>query len=366
MTSIINDINQSTIEGQAEDKRNYVFDFLRIFACFMVIINHTNSWIFNKYFPSVSGQISLFLFFLSKTGVPLFFMISGSLLLGKRDGFRIAYGKRALRILIDIVIFSILTTCLIRRDLSAFSLEFFVSLVQRPCIVSYWYLYSYLSLMLLLPFLQHMVSAMSSKDFAVFLGITFLVKQGSSFLPVLGFPVSISGFFSDNFFSGGIFYLLMGYYISNYVVKWIDRFGKGKTAVCLTCSVLLIGGILFSWFLTGQEYYQNGKFVLKLDNVYNLPITVYSTALFLLALLLFQKRKISKSVAKIVCTISQATFGVYLIHNVGIMATRRILNFLCTKINDLLAVLIMDVFIFSACTILIVLIRKIPGMKKIL
>lgn len=350
----------------AKSERNYVFDLLRIFACFMVIINHTNSWIFTQYFPSPSGKVSLGLFFISKTGVPIFLMISGALLLGKRDSYRVAYGKRAFRMVVDIVVFSLLTKCLIEENLSAFSLEFLRSLINEPCIVAYWYLYTYLSLMLMLPFFQRMVAGMSKKDFGVLLGVLFLFKQILPFLSVLEIPVSTSSFFNTNFFSGAIFYFLLGYFITHYFVDWVKSDKKRMRNIIVGSVVLFVTGILLCWYMTSLEYYQDGYFTLVLDNVYNFPITVYSTALFVFALLIFNGCRMPEKLSGFICVVGQATFGVYLIHNAVIYRTRWILKDLCANMNDLLAVLIMDILIFTFCTIIIVLVRKIRIMKKIL
>lgn len=351
---------------QVNKGRNYAFDFLRIFACFMVIINHTNSWVFNNFFPSVSGQVSLALFFLSKTAVPIFFMISGALLLGKCDSYRIAYGKRALRIAVDILIFSAVTVCLIDNNFSRLNWKFFRSLITEPCILPYWYLYSYLSLMLFLPFLQKMVSVLSKKDLLILISIFFGFKQVVPFLTILGFEVSVSTFFTDNFFAGGIFYFLLGYFISHYFLEYVKQDKKRRWITSICSCVLIAGGILFCWYWTSLEYYHTGKFSLDLDNIYNLPIAVYSSAMFILVSVVFYKCKLSARLSKVVCEIGQATFGVYLIHSAVIIRMKNMLEYLCGRMNDLAAVLIMDVVLFIGCTIVIILIRKLPVFKKIL
>ena len=81
-----------------ERKRTYFLDLLRIIACFLVIVNHTNSTIFRESTPdSRRWFLSLAYFFVSKIAVPLFFMISGYLLLNKTDSWKKALG-RVLRI----------------------------------------------------------------------------------------------------------------------------------------------------------------------------------------------------------------------------------------------------------------------------
>mgnify|MGYP002561809920 CR=1 FL=1 len=60
-------------------------DFLRILAAFLVIVNHTNSYVFKTLTPVDSQwHWSILWYYVSKTAVPLFIMISGACLLGKR------------------------------------------------------------------------------------------------------------------------------------------------------------------------------------------------------------------------------------------------------------------------------------------
>lgn len=72
--------------------RETFLDLLRIIACFLVIVNHTNSVIFLGSSPdSLDWYVSLTYFFISKIAVPIFFMISGYLLLKKEDNYKKAF-----------------------------------------------------------------------------------------------------------------------------------------------------------------------------------------------------------------------------------------------------------------------------------
>ena len=83
-------------------------DFLRILAAFLVIVNHTNSHVFKALTPVDSQwHLSILWYYLSKTAVPLFIMISGACLLGKRDSYA-KTGRRILRTLLALVLASYL------------------------------------------------------------------------------------------------------------------------------------------------------------------------------------------------------------------------------------------------------------------
>ncbi|MDE6107380.1 MAG: hypothetical protein K2F83_01730, partial [Oscillospiraceae bacterium] len=52
-------------------------EFIRIAACFLVYVNHTNSDIFYNRTPSLTWFLSLTYFFISKIAMPLFLLIMG-------------------------------------------------------------------------------------------------------------------------------------------------------------------------------------------------------------------------------------------------------------------------------------------------
>ncbi len=68
----------------APSRKAYI-EFLRILACFLVIVNHTAHSIFLLINPSLTWFSSLTWFFISKIAVPIFLFISGALLLKKQD-----------------------------------------------------------------------------------------------------------------------------------------------------------------------------------------------------------------------------------------------------------------------------------------
>lgn len=68
--------------------RKVYLDFLRILACFLVIVNHTNSDIFLNSSIGITWFVSITYFFICKIAVPLFVMISGAVLLGKKDSYK--------------------------------------------------------------------------------------------------------------------------------------------------------------------------------------------------------------------------------------------------------------------------------------
>lgn len=83
-----------------EVKRRYYIDILRILACFMVVLNHFDPGFYafhNKQQGTVSYWLLLAFSVFCKFAVPLFFMISGALLLKKTNQSQCSIKREFLR-----------------------------------------------------------------------------------------------------------------------------------------------------------------------------------------------------------------------------------------------------------------------------
>ena len=98
-------------DASAAKTRSLYLDLLRIIACLMVIFNHTNERGFYRFPADDLGSASFFLDMtmsvICKAGVPLFFMISGALLIDKEESWKSTF-RRMIRIGIDLFVFSLL------------------------------------------------------------------------------------------------------------------------------------------------------------------------------------------------------------------------------------------------------------------
>ena len=89
---------------------NYAFDLLRIIAIFCVLINHQNCYFDIENYNGMTLEYGFFLLLsiICKVGPPLFFAISGALLLGKKESFSYILKHRVLRFFILMVLCTIL------------------------------------------------------------------------------------------------------------------------------------------------------------------------------------------------------------------------------------------------------------------
>lgn len=154
---------------------------------------------------------------LCKIAVPIFFMISGALLLGKEEPIIDMYKKRILRIIVTILLFSFIQYIyLIKDDILSFSIiRFLKDIYQNPIIVPYWYLYSYLSFLLILPFLRKMVKNMEKSEyiymFILWITFSFIMPIMQEFL-----HIPRNNNLMCLLLETSIFYPLVGYFCENY------------------------------------------------------------------------------------------------------------------------------------------------------
>ena len=86
-------------------ERNASIDCLRIFSALFVIVNHTIEELFLSYTTPADKTwwVSLIWFWMSKTAVPVFVMISGYLLLNRRDSFKKSVERIARTVLVNVL-----------------------------------------------------------------------------------------------------------------------------------------------------------------------------------------------------------------------------------------------------------------------
>lgn len=164
------------MEKKHENKKLYL-EIIRVIAIFLVIFNHSDAFKLPLQSDSCSllNTAELLLSMCDKVAVPLFFMISGALLLAKEESIQTLYRKRVLRYVIVIILIQII------QHLYA-HFAFGVTLSQRMfihnCIMGWtaplpkgtanltiWFLYAYLAFLVLLPFLRVMVKHMKNELF---------------------------------------------------------------------------------------------------------------------------------------------------------------------------------------------------------
>ena len=344
-----------------QSRTKYAFlDLLRVIACFLVIVNHTNSTIFLSTTPADPNWfLSVIYFFVSKIAVPLFLMISGYLLLSKEDSWR-KIAQRVARIVI------VLLACAVIY--AAYSVFFVEHLNSVPAVLkrvatvyflsptnALWYLYAYIGILITLPFLQKMSARMSRTDYHVFFIISGLFF---SLLPILNHYnayFTYNGNFFIPLFSSYICMLFIGQYFRKFKIE------KTKMAVLFACITFVLM-VAFNVVATYHEFYNSTSGYLFFDNITYFPIIVASACVFYLVSVWEVKQKTAKTVSYI----GSCTFGIYLISDLFIVIETPVFQALSGVLHPMIAVILFEGLVFASGLALTAVLKKVPLVKKVL
>ncbi len=295
------------------------YEWLRCIACFLVIFNHLKGY---RLFMDASGikQICyMILSMLTKINVPVFFMVSGALLLEKQEDFRTVFKKRISRIGFVILLFEagIYTECMLYARTQKTPFEFTMKRFFYGMLAgnldetgSYWYLYAYLGFLFMLPFLQKIAKQMSRQDFYLLFALHFVLL---TLLPILNLYLRITGgesiapaeWFSVPLASyAPFFYPLAGYYLDHRVdIRSLSRKKWAGLTAAVFAGLFLSGLCILGEGAAGENY-----------------LTLFDY-LFASAAFLFIKYTVTVRFpalsagrcARAVCFAGALTFGIYLL-----------------------------------------------------
>jgi len=338
-------------------------DYIRAIASFMVVFLHTAAPLLDKY-----NDLSISYWFVGniydsivRVCVPLFFMISGFLLLQKDELLSVYLSKRFSKLFIPIAfwsIFFVLWKSFIERE-TAPTLWDFYSLLLTPSYFHLWFLYALIGLYLFVPILRK-ITGNADNTIVVYYCIIWFLAVG-----VIPLGEKISGLESGidlGSISGYIGYFLLGL-----------TFGKKEISTKLFAVSVFIYliSVTFTACITYILTLKNeGIFV---DYFYNYlaPNTIFSAVAFFIIIKylainskLFQVSMVQKAVIKI----SSCSFGIYLIHTVFLYLLK--IGFFGFKLsalsgNPLLYIPLTSVVIFLLSFLLISVIKKIPILRLV-
>lgn len=351
----------STLKQNDKSKKIHL-EIIRIIAILFVIFNHTEDWGFLYY--SITNDIlkyviSFFLSILCKMAVPLFFMVSGALLIDKKESIKELLLKRVFKYGIILVLFSFIQYIFIinRNPMGEFDLKEFIKGVYSSEIVGpYYFIYSYIAILIMLPFIRKMISNMEKAEF---LYLTFLQILIIGIAPIVGFIGKEHYLNLDLFILGNnIFYFIMGYFFENVLKE--DFYKKGNiiklNAVGLTCIVISCLMTYYSYLLKG-EYSQ--MFYMNL-------IAIPAFAVFCFWKYFCGIKVLPSSVAHFIIIGGSNVLGIYLIEDILRNELKSVYYFLCKYMDDFLSCCLWVLFLWILGNIIIFLVRKLPFMKKLI
>lgn len=275
-------------------KRNLSFDIIRCVAIVFVICIHSmalmdeaaNLSIFSRL---VKAVLDTFIY----AGVPLFVMLSGSLLLGKEESLYVFFVKRIRRILLPFFLWSILVYAILYiqdggRNLMEWFATFIYKYVTNGVYGIYWYVYLILGLYLITPLLRKILSGSGRSLTFYTVGLVSVI-----YLFVELFPeVSVTNRFAcQNLLY--ICYFLWGYIIARYLQPLSCFKVLARIGLSISCSISMITGYV---------------------GIPPCNLQIVIVAVFLFSVMLTIKFEQNGVFSDIVRYISKTSYGIYLSH----------------------------------------------------
>lgn len=244
------------MDTQSSHKRKLYLDILRIFSIILVLFNHTEAFHYPfQHEPSdASVYGALFISICVKTAVPLFFMISGALLLTKDESIYFLFKHRVLRFIIIIAIYQIFQhtysyyICNSPTDLLHFFSHCLTGHICGAGNWAIWFLYAYLAFLLMLPFLRILTKQMTQTHFFYLFVIQLLFI---AFIPFKDTGCSQYLFLCNNVF----LYALAGYF-ADHRINLNNHFVRYKEiliAASIVCILLGCGMCEVHRIISGAE-----------------------------------------------------------------------------------------------------------------
>lgn len=353
-------------ENKKVDRKVYL-DILRIFAIFLVLFAHTGT-MGNKLYTTTENSMLriMYLYFecFRTINNSLLFMISGALLLKKEERLGTLWKKRVLRFIAVLVISTYMQAilqCYQEHSFLSFSaINVFRQMLVKPIKSSYWYLYTYIAFLIVLPFLRSVAQRMDHK-IAVYLFVISIVTQDLfSIAYYLGVgPINISLFTNLIY----ILYPLLGYYIDSHY----EELRKRYKYILQVLTVISILGLSLAVYFSIQTYRGTGNWSESYIILFDMVRAVWVFCIFKEIIgSLTRKKSISDKGIWLLEKISGATFGIYLTENILESITIHVYRTFDKHMPSILACLFYLIATMALGTIIINLLKKIPILKKLL
>lgn len=347
-----------------KNHRIFYLDFIRVIAILLVIFIHVSAIDTTLNVGTGQWQITKILNYLAHISVPIFFMISGSLLLNSKKTTSLSYTwkQRIPRVVIPLVLWSIISPIVVGIYAHSLSLHNVLSAVKtilyQPTSPTLWFMYPLVGIYILSPviktFVQNATNGMLIYVTGIWLVTCSLIPSIAVMLPK-NFEHVLELSPVANFFLVGGF---TGYFILGYLLTKLKVENTNNLILIVIFLVVGIGGnfvseIFPNIFDTNNNYYVTSIF-----------IPIMSVAAFIL-LQKWGNRITSATTIKVFEFLSPLVFGVYLIHNLLILYIEPFfMNHIA--IHGLIATFIRYIVVTVLSIIIIWILNLIPGINYLL
>lgn len=345
------------------NSRKVHLELLRVLAVYLVVLTHTGKrgyTYFTTLKPSFGYFLTMLVPIICSIAVPLFYMISGANLIGKNETPEYIWKRRLPRYLLVLVLASAVMYVYYgegnEKELSVSG--FFKAVYSGNIIVPYWFMYSYVGYLMLLPFLRRLIRGLTERERYYLFGLYVVFH---AIIPMLQWglfqgSVSLNASLNVSMIMGDILiYPALGYYLEQWSLS-------GKQLGLLWLWALL--AIAVTAYMTCYKIKLTGEVDEGRVGTFYKSLSIFpAAAVYASARKL---KRIPQRLGKMICAMGECTFGVYLIEQILREEGYPICDWMSLGIPQLLATLIYTAAVVVIGMMIVGILKLIPCINKLI
>lgn len=295
--------------------RIFYLDFIKSISIFLVILLHSaapllyqigkiddNLWMIGNIYDSIA-----------RASIPLFFIVSGALLLRKEDEHLIILWKKIFfRFIIPLLLWSfvymIYKIIVLNENINLIE-NLLLSVIRREY-YHLWFLYTFIGIYIMLPVLRLIVHNLPKKYILVILFIWFL---NVSIFPLLKDVYNLETPLYAPFLSGYLGYVLIGYFLNKILIS---------KRIFLVSLLLILVGISITIMGTSIISHEQHKLNSLFYSYFSFSTILSALGMFIVLKKAGETIEHHKQLNTLFYNISIASFGIYLIHPIVLDAVK--------------------------------------------
>lgn len=332
-------------------------DFIRSVSILLVIVIHSTGPLLNKWGEVISPTdwlVADVLVSFSRASVPLLFMISGYLLLGRQESIFSFYTKRFRKVLLPFVAWSIFYLVWQNgyRNYTLINMikALIYEMLTKPASFHFWFLYALLAIYIFVPLIRRFVVSAEDIHLWYAAGVWLLFGPIQKMAEkTLGFGFAINlGFFTD----------YIGYFLIGYL---LGKMNFSRNIVILAFVVYMGSGaytVSATYFLSKQMGDYNGY--------YQWYLTLNAALMSFSAFIVLKKLGeaiTSEFAGRWLRRFAGASFGIYLIH-VFILITLKRFGFDAFSGPAIISAPALSLSVLLLSWVCVALMQKIPLLRE--
>lgn len=348
------------------NERNISFDILRILSAFSVVVLHVSSMYLMEYSVSATDfKIANFINSISRFGVPIFVMISGAIFLSEEKQITMVklWKHNILRLFILYAVWSF--AYYVFQSLYLWKFDFwrhgFVRTVTGCVYASnhFWFIFMIIGLYALVPILRTWLHHSTEKEQRYFIGLFVVFQILRTTLEITldkSLTSTISELVEITELTGYLGYFVLGYYLTHYKLS-------SKIKVILYTFVPV--GLAANYFISDALSAKYGYYSPGIYDSFGLFTFLHVVALFVFVTDMTAKVSVPAFFMKLIKNVSLDTLGVYMMH-IALLDFFMEEQFIWGQLPTLPGIILLSLLLFTACTIVAAILRRIPFVGRYL